>query len=44
MEYLDVIIDLVNTLEDEAFTKLELPVREECIFSLYMLKEKQVSI
>lgn len=31
-EDLDVIIDLVNTLENIAFIELELPPRDECIY------------
>ena len=43
MEDLNTIIYLVNVLEEETITELELWVRDECIFSLYMLKEKQVA-
>ena len=44
LEYLDAIIDLANTLEDDTLVELELPPRFECVFSFCMLKEKQVAM
>jgi len=44
MEDLDGNIDLVNDLEEAAFVELQLPPRDDFIESLYMMKEKKVSM
>lgn len=44
LKVLDAIMDLVNTLEDATLEKLGLPLKDNCVYSLYMLKKKGVVI
>jgi len=41
---IDRLIDFINTLEDETLAKMNLPPRDDCIFSLCMMKEKHIAM
>lgn len=40
LKYIDLLINFINTFEDENFAKMSLPPRYDCVFSLYMMKQK----
>lgn len=44
LKYIDSLIDLINTLEDNTLEGLDLPPKDQSIFSLCMLKKKQTSM